>query len=206
MSEWLKTVYLGVTFLGSGVLTWIFGNQLGDLLGNIWIERKFRKDLRGAIKHSQPQWDQLVEIAQSRHLNQRAAYSVARSLLRDVLTGTETELVSHRKLLEDYIAKYKAAEPFEGLPSETRVHLERLREALNGQNGLLDPLTAQIRELVSVYEKDKSRQRQYTFGGFVVGVGGLVFAAYAYFNPYTPNVEVKAAQSVQSQRAASPLK
>jgi hypothetical protein len=205
MSEWLNTLYLGVGLMSFWALM-LTSVQVGELLGKNCIERKFRMDLRGAIKHSQPQWDQLVEIAQSRYLNQRAAYSVARSLLRDVLTGTETELASHRKLLEGYIEKYKEAEPFEGLPSETRVHLERLREALNGQNVLLDPLTAQIKELVSVYEKDKSRQRIYTFGGFIVGIGGLLFAAYAYFNPYTPSREAKAVHSAQSQRASSPLK
>jgi hypothetical protein len=184
MSDWLIIILFGCVFLLTVLGTTWLVSQLVNLFADEVSMQQFRKDLIGAIKHSQPQWDELVEIIQSRQLSQRNAYLVVRHLLRDVLTGTKPELVPHRKLLEDYIMNYKTAEPFEGLPSEIRVQLKRLQEALNGNHELLEPLTEQIKELVSVYEKDKSRQRQYTIGGIVLAVFSFAFSIYTYFHPY----------------------
>lgn len=168
-----------------GYVLWTFSLIVDGLFEHKARERLL-KDMRAAVKVSQPPWDQVLEIARSRGVEQRGAYIVVRGLLREVLTGAESDLLSHRALLEGYLVSYRAAEPFEGLPSETRVHLERLREALGNRPELLEPLTTQVRELVSVYEKDKSRQRLYTVWGFIFGTVGLLFAAYAYFFPYIP--------------------
>jgi hypothetical protein len=143
----------------------------------------FSQDLAAAVKHSQPTWEQVLDMAELNGVSSKTAYDTSRALLRDLLTGKDTDLEKHKNLIETYIARHKMAEPFEGLPTETRVHFERLREALSGKEQLLEPLTMQVRELVSVYEKDKKAQRRYTAWGFFVGVLGILFAAYTYIHP-----------------------
>jgi hypothetical protein len=185
VTEWFVGIaFVGFFLFGIGYLFWTV-NDLIDAVIDRKFRQKFRVDLCGALKHSQPPWEQLVSIAESRGLSHKSTYIVVRNLLRDVLTGSETELSPYRGLLEQYIESYKAAEPFTGLPSETRVHLERVRERLGSDSAILDPLTERIRDLVSVYERDKSRQRLYAVLGVILGIIGLLFAAYAYFFPYS---------------------
>jgi len=200
ISQWLFfALYFGALAFGVIYPLWML-NFLSDAFIEHKLRQRFLRDLRGAVEFSQPSWERLVEIAQSRGLTQRSAYVVVRNLLRDILVGAEPKYASYRQLLEDYAAKYKLAEPFEGLPSETRVHLERLQESLGTNTLALEPLVSQIKELFSVYEKDKRRQRFYTVWGFFIGVIGLLFAGYTYFFPYTAQQDTKAA-ATQSQGA-----
>ncbi len=125
----------------------------------------------------------------------KAAYELTRSIYRDLLVGKSQEYEPHKTLIESYLAQHKKAEPFEGLPTETRMHLGRLREALTGHDHLLEPLTSQIRELVSVYESDKKAQKRYTAWGFFLGLFGVMFAAYTYLNPLDSGKPVKAVET-----------
>ena len=67
------------------------------------------------------------------------------------------------------------------MPNEIRIHLEKLREQLNGEEQYIEPLTGQIKELLKIYEKDKKQQRFYTAGGFFIAIISLLFAGYTSF-------------------------
>lgn len=168
---------------------------------NTRVRQKLLQDIGDAIKHSQPAWEQIVEIAESDGLGAKAAYELTRSIYRELLVGKGQEYELHKALIESYLAKHKKAEPFEGLPTETRMHLERLREALAGYDHLLESLTSQIRELVSVYENDKKAQKRYTAWGFFVGLFGVMFAAYTYLFPLDSG---KPAKSIEAPSTSAP--
>lgn len=146
---------------------------------------KFRADLKKAIAHSQPGWDQVLLLAQSHGLTKAETHTETVVVLRDLLTGEDLELQGHRSLVEGYLAAYAATDPYDGLPNETRLHLNRLRDALAEKSHLLDPLTIQLKELVSVYERRQKTQRFYAAWGFVLAVLGLAFAGYTYIYPPT---------------------
>ena len=173
-----------VAALGAAILGAYYGADSEDRKRRRRVE-SLESDLAAAIIHSQPTWPQIVGIARTQELNATDADRCIRRLHAELLIGRSVELQPHRGLLEDYILERKRAEPFEGLPNELRVHLERIKDAVKGDGHLLDPLTAQIRELVSVYERDKRLQRRYTTWGFFLAVIGTIFAAYAYFYPYS---------------------
>jgi hypothetical protein len=175
----------------------VFGGMLagaaasGMLLGMVDESRKQKRrrtlltsEISEAVRHSQPTWQQIVDLADLDGNSTKDAYFCVRKLYKDLLLGKAKDLEPHRELVETYISTRKQDEPFEGLPTETRVHLERLREAMSGKEQLLEPLTTQIRELVSVYERDKRGQRRYTVWGFFITAASLVFAAYTYFYPH----------------------
>lgn len=190
---WIYALVIGSLLLGAGVfLAWMLGTLLDDMFA-IKLRNKFEEDLRLAIKHSQPSWEQLSGIADSRNVKNAAMYLILQKLVREILTGRETDIASHQSLVEGYLSKLKEIEPFEGIPTEIRIHLERIKEGLTNDLFLLPPLTNQIRELLSVNEKDKRQQKYYTTGGFFVGFLGLIFAAIAYFYPYSNNVTVPTA-------------
>lgn len=182
--EWLIVGVVGAGLIGAvAFLSWLLGSILDDYLAIKW-RKQFEEDLALAVKNSQPSWEQILQIAASRHVKHTQVYWFLQRLLRELLTGRNTDLAPHRTVIEAYIAKMKEAEPFEGMPNEIRIHLERLREHLPDATGVLEPLTTQIRELLSVNEKEKKQQKYYTAGGFFIGIVGFIFAAYAYFNPY----------------------
>lgn len=145
--------------------------------------RRFKEDLTAAIQHSQPTWQQVLDIAETSEVSIATAYEVSRQLLKEILTGENKKLEPHRALIESYVTSHRKSEPFEGLPNEIRVHLERLRDALEGKDHLLEPFTLQVRELVSIHNRENKAQKRYTTWGFMVGVIGLLFAAYTYFSP-----------------------
>lgn len=167
----------------AALLSWMLVSVLDDYFALRW-EKQFQEDLILAVKNSQPSWSQVLQIAASRNVKNERVYWILQRLLREILTGRNSDLGPHKSLMEEYIAKMKESEPFEGMPKEIRVHLERLREQLPASPHLMESLTRQIRELLSVNEKEKRHQKYYTVGGFFIGILGFLFAGYAYFYPY----------------------
>lgn len=166
-------------------LVWGLGTILEDVFSMKW-EKHFQEDLILAIENSQPTWPQILQIAASRQVKNERVYWILQRLLRETLTGRNTDLAPHRTLLETYIQNMKEAEPFEGMPKEIRVHLERLREQSSISPQSMEPLANQIRELLTVNQKEYKQQKYYTAGGFFIGIIGVMFAAYTYFYPYQP--------------------
>lgn len=184
---WIYTLLIGGLLIGAGgFLAWMLGSLLEDMFAMRW-RKQFEADLKLAIKHSHPSWEQVADMAASRNIKNEDIYWVLQKLLREILTGRETDLAAYRETVEGYIANLKEVEPFEGIPTEIRLHLERIKEQLSNNIHLMQPLTSHIRELLTVNEKEKRQQKYYTIGGFFVGFLGLIFAAFAYFYPHSDN-------------------
>ncbi|MFL1480951.1 MULTISPECIES: hypothetical protein [Pseudomonas] len=181
-------------------LMWVT-NAVIDGIYFIKTGNLFRKDLKLSIGYSRPTWTQLCEIAYTRDVSQMHAYKIIRALMRDVLTGEEIddEAGSKRTLLESYIDAYRLSQPFEGLPNDTRLTLDRLRTELGSKSDSLHPLTLHIRELLKINDKVNRRQRIYTSVGCLVGVLGFLFAVYAFLYSVMP-----AEVAETSQHAISP--
>ena len=182
---WIYTLLIGSLVIGAvAFLAWMLVSLLEDIFA-MKLRKQFEDDLRLAIKHSQPTWEQLSDIASTRNVKNAEMFWVLQKLMREILTGRETVIAPHQAVVDGYLNKIKEIEPFEGIPTEIRIHLERIKEHLSKDSLLLQPLTSQIRELLSVNEKEKHQQKYYTVGGFFVGFLGLIFAAFAYFYPYS---------------------
>lgn len=192
LQTWFYTLLIGCMLIGAvASIAWMLGTMLQDIL-TMKGRKQFEEDLRLAIKHSQPSWEHLSVIASTRNIKNTDVFWILQKLLREILTGRESDLVSHQSVVEGYLAKIKEIEPFEGIPTEIRIHLERIKEHFSNDTMLMQPLTGQIRELLSVNEKEKRQQKYYTVGGFFVGFVGLIFAAFAYFYPYSNSTPAEA--------------
>jgi hypothetical protein len=180
---WLTILLsLGVVVgLGSFFL-WLISSITNDY-AQFRARKEFQHDVVSAIPNSQPTWDEIVDMAATRNVTTAGIDEVLRRIKRDVLTGRLATLQEHRGILDAYLSKHREKAPFDGLPNDMRLHLERIREQIASRAELLEPLTAQIRELVRMNEKDKRHQRYYTVGGFFVGFVSLIFAAYTYLYP-----------------------
>lgn len=75
-------------------------------------------------------------------------------------------------------------EPFEGLPSDVRLHLEKIRESIGKEKDfLMQPLASQLQDLNSSAKRKEKWMWGLTIASFAVGVVGVIFGAL----PYLPN-------------------
>ena len=187
MPEWVLVLAITIVLIGALIfIAWGLGSLLEDILETNSISH-FSKDFKDTVKHSQPTWDDIKEIASTRQLTQSKIHFTIRKYYREIMAGRDSELEAHRALIKSYIDQYRKDEPFEGLPNEVRIHLERLRDQINGNEHLLEPLTSQIKDLLTVNTTEKRNQKYFTAGGFFVGLAGFVFAVYIYYSTSSPD-------------------
>lgn len=183
-TDWAAAAFVAV--LGGTVVWLIF--IFGDAIDTAVRQSRFCKGLRGALEAGQPGWADICLVASTAGVSKQVAYLELRYLVRDLIVGTQKDDANgtRRKLLEALVAEYELEEPFEGLPGETRLELERIQKSLSGQTHLLHPLTAHFKELLKANDSRSKRQGFYTFAGFLFGVFGAGYGVYVSLFPLTP--------------------
>ncbi len=201
MPEWFYILLIAIVFIGGMIfISWGLGSVLEDFFEMKQVS-KFSKDFKDTVKHSKPSWEDIKEIASTRGLTQSKIQFTIREYNREIMAGRVEDLSQHKELIKSYIAQYRKDEPFEGLPNEVRIHLERLRDQINGNEHLLEPLTTQIKDLLTINQKEKRQQKYYTIGGFFVGLAGLAFALYTTFAEPNLTEATNAGEPAQTESA-----
>ncbi|KRW82830.1 hypothetical protein [Marinobacter sp. P4B1] len=201
MLDWVYVVLISIGVIGAFVfVSWAFGTIIEDIFEMKQINN-FSNDFKDTVKHSQPTWEDVKEIASTRGLTQSKIQYTIRKYYREIMAGREDDLSPHKELIKDYIDQYRKDEPFEGLPNEVRIHLERLRDQIDGNEHLLEPLTSQIKDLLTINKKEQKHQKYYTIGGFFVGLAGFTFAIYTSF--IDPQIEPPEVSQSMSQNESA---
>lgn len=177
-------------FVGAGlIILFLTGSGLWVFI-NVFEENEtkkareqLKKDIISATNYNQPSYEQLLDIADVSGADKALTYDLCREIMKDILINKDHELSQHHIVVEGYIKKHREVEPFEGMPSETRIHLERLSEVLADKDYSLEPLTMQIKKLITIYEKENKAQKMYTMWSFFLGLIAILFAGYTYFVP-----------------------
>ena len=196
-------IFVGILFL-IFVISFAFASILSEIESSRKM-KKLREDLSSAIVGSQPTWSQLLIVSGTQDCSARDVNRVLSEMYSDALSLKIDALVPHKDLIHSYISQHKKLEPYEGLPAPTKVHLERIAEALNEKSDLLSPLTTQIKEMVSVHESKNRSQRLYTALGFFVGAIGLLFSAYPYARDFYSEMQASQKQT-KNIKTAEPEK
>lgn len=172
MLDWVPAVilFIAVVALSNACL------KIFEIYKEHRAASRFETDFKHAITQSTPDWSDIKHIAATRNLPLSDAIRVIKNCHRDILVGGNKGLSDERDLIKNYITHFEEEEPFEGLPTEIRAHLERLRALLKGNEQLLDPLSTHLKEVLDAYSRKQTQQRRYTTGGFVIGVSGIIVA------------------------------
>jgi len=199
LPEWVIYILIAIGVIGGiAFFSWALGSMIEDIF-EIRSISEFSKDFKDTVKHSQPSWEEVKEIASTRHLTQSKIHFTIRKYYREIMAGRDNDLLEHKGLIKNYIDQYRKDEPFEGLPNEVRIHLERLRDNINGNEHLLEPLTSQIKDLLTINESDKRNQKYFTIGGFFIGLAGFAFAVYTSYTK--PEMDVSGSKTQIEQHA-----
>lgn len=94
--------------------------------------------------------------------------------------GSRDEKINYFQELYEELEK---DEPFEGLPSDVRLHLEKIRESIGKEKDfLMQPLASQLQDLNSSAKRKEKWMWGLTIASFAVGVVGVIFGAMPYFS------------------------
>lgn len=204
--EWM--INNPVLVVGPLFIVVIFGLfvVLISLLDIIIRRYLFRRDVSNGIKHGDLVWEQVCDFAKLRNLTLHVAIHVIMKFKRKILVSPDKKGDAQIKIkkLDEYIAEYHKDSPFDGLPEETRLLLNDLRNKLGGKAEPLHQLASHMREQLRSREWKYRRQGFYTFGGFVLAVVALIVTFYIYYNPLpTVDEAVSAPHSFSSQTTAT---
>ncbi|MCG3767872.1 hypothetical protein EXA23_17265 [Vibrio cincinnatiensis] len=183
-------VVIGVVIVG------MFGgylfNKLIDDIFQLYSLHKakasFEQDFIESVMYSQPTYNQIKEIAGTRELPQEISVLIYRRYIREIRKGKNPDLEPHLELIEGYVREFNREQPFQDLPSDIRLYLERVRDKLDDKT-TLEALTSHIRELVALNNRENKKLKFYTVGGFFVGILGVSLAIIFYFAPPSNNAE-----------------
>lgn len=175
---------IGILLVSALALFFLVSSIIDDLF-KVKFSKIFLDDLKKAIKHKDLTPQQISTLAESRNLDTRSTVYSVKKVIGDLLT-TEEDNIREIEQLQNYLSHIKQIEPFEGVPSELRIHLERIKDHAPEFATLLDPLAIQIKELAAIRSREVKLQKYYTAGGFFVGLIGVAIAIWVYINPLQP--------------------
>ena len=158
-------------------------------------------DLRTALVASPPTWPEVSRLAEHHRSSASELYSVLLKLERDVVTGSDVQLVQSRDAIAGYIVSYQSMEPFSAVPERIRPHLHKLYDSSPKDHDALRALAAEIEDLAEVNRVEKIKERRRAAQGLLLGLLGLLVGFLAFLFPAYGPATVKALGSSQESQA-----
>jgi predicted nucleic acid-binding Zn ribbon protein len=154
-------------------------NNIAEDFVNRKIRKIFKQDLIKSISNVvQPNWNQVKIIAETNSLQRKDLSRVLKLIITEIFSGESSLKADNIPLLEGYLESHSQEEPFEGIPSEIKIHLERLKENSDITMLQLEPLTKHISELLKINSSEKKRQKAFSIISFLIGIGGFAIGLY----------------------------
>ncbi len=201
-NEFIRLVLLIEIMVVFGVLMWAIPTIIEEFFKNK-RRSKFGKELSRLYDSHKLDRIQVEILSKEYFLNSKDIQLVARKQFKEslLLNDANPEKATYfQTLYQDY----EKDEPFEGLPSDVRLHLERVRDAMGKQNDhMLQPLAAQLQELNDENIRKQKKMWWVSVASFMIGVASLVFSGYTYFSPL--KLENKSVIEVSKHSSKIPL-
>jgi hypothetical protein len=180
--EFMALVLLIEVMVLIGMLAWAIPTIIDGII-KTKRRNRFGKELSVLFGKNKLDRRQIEILSKEYYLNSKDIQLAARRQFKEALTseGAEKEKSDYfQSLFEDY----ERDEPFEGLPSDVRLHLERVREALGKENDhMLQPLASQLQDLNDENVRKQKKMWWVSVASLMIGIASLAFAAYVYYKP-----------------------
>ena len=168
-----------IVFLAWQLMT-IFVDQIKEK-----NHKKLKSDIETAISNGDPTWEH-VKVIESTYtlLNNNSLKNNLRNILKGkVLAGTKDNS-ENIKTLEEWLEKQTSDEPFEGIPSELKLPLERIRKEAPEHQHLLEMLVAQLQEFNEKSQSEKRRKGIVSTLSLLFGIAGFLVGAYQVYDNF----------------------
>jgi hypothetical protein len=164
--------------------------------------KRRRRDAVGkliATAHSKtPLTRKQIEILSADHrLSPRDTQVLLRNQFSEAVKSGDDALIKYFQTLYEELER---DEPFEGLPSDVRLHLERIKESIGkDKDFLMQPLASQLQDLSTANRKKEKWMWVLTIASFVAGIVGVIFGAIPFLPSYNVQPSVSQVKDVQTQ-------
>lgn len=126
---------------------------------------------------------QIEILAANYSLTSRDTQILLRNQFSEAIKANDENRDSRIKYFQSLYEVIEKDEPFEGLPSDVRLHLERIRESIGeDKDYLMQPLASQLQDLNSTNRRKEKLMWGLTIASFAVGVVGVIFGAIPYLS------------------------
>ena len=155
-----------------------------------YSKKKKRKNLEEIIEKSFSEKlnldvTQLEILLKHYDLTSQDLHILLRSLFNSAVKNNNGEFLSYIQMLYEYTERQA---PFEGLPSDVKLHLERIKQELGETNkNLMDPLATQLQDLNISNRRKNKVMWALTLASFIVGLVGMIMAFVPYVEKTTPS-------------------
>ncbi len=159
-----------------------------------YSKKKKRKNLEEVIEKSFNEKlildiNQLEILLKNYNLTSQDLHILLRSLFTSAVKNNSLEFLSYIQKLYEYTERQA---PFEGLPSDVKLHLERIKQELGEANkNLMDPLATQLQDLNISNKRKNKVMWALTLASFIVGLVGMVMAFVPYVEKTSPSINSK---------------
>ena len=165
-----------------GMLIWAVPTIIDGII-KTKRRNRFGKELSVLFGKNKLDRQQIEILSKEFYLNSKDIQLAARRQFKEALTAEQVEKEKSdyfQALFEDYVRD----EPFEGLPSDVRLHLERVRETLGKENDhMLQPLASQLQDLNDENIMKHKKMWWVSVTSLMIGIASLAFAGYVYYKP-----------------------
>jgi hypothetical protein len=190
--EFMALVLLIEVMVVLGMLIWAIPAIIDGIIKTNRRNR-FGKELSELFEKNKLDRQQVEILSKEYYLTSKDIQLAARRQFKEALISEQAKKDKSdyfQALFEDY----ERDEPFEGLPSDVRLHLERVREALGKENDhMLQPLASQLQDLNDENIRKHKKMWLVSVASLMIGIASLAFAAYVYYKP-AENIQSVGAQ------------
>ncbi|WP_372740207.1 hypothetical protein [Neptunomonas sp.] len=189
---WQNVLLATLVFFVAGYFLWAV-NTIADSLINIGQRRRYREALvKAMINNEDLTWDQAKVIAEVRFLSQSCIKKSLNYLIDDALVEKDFEVPVKR--LEAFKTSFNEDEPYDGIPNELKLPLDKIKKEIENGQELLEPLVGHLKEFSIQNSASKKRQNIISATSLIVG---LISFSYAIYTTNAP--EIGAVQSLPSE-------
>lgn len=182
--DYIAQFFLLGTFLILGVAILFLLPMLGEAIELRTRRKRFKSKLNDAYQVSPPPWKHVLVIADQALLrNTKQSHqikTVLKNILSDVLVGSEEYSDEKVKYLDSIISQLEDNEPFEGIPDNLVLHLQKIKETLEPNSLDIVPLVKELQELSAERIKEKRNSKIISAISLTVTVLSFAFAIYVY--------------------------
>lgn len=180
--EFMALVLLIEVLILIGMLIWAIPTIIDGIARNR-RRNSFGAELSTLFSKNKLNRKQIEILSKEYHLNSKDIQLATRRQFKEALMA-DHESKEKSDYFQALFEDYEKDEPFEGLPSDVRLHLERAREALGKENDhMLQPLASQLQDLNDENVRKYKKMWWVSVASLMIGIASLAFAAYVYYKP-----------------------
>lgn len=136
--------------------------------------QSFLEKLEKAATTRELTWVQIQIMAEADTIPRETIGRALRTMLSSAYQDEKAnmQLITN---LENNLNSFKNDEPFDQIPQDIKIYLERLRDKLEIQDvTLLEPLANKLRELNDINSREKKTERLKSTLGILIGILGII--------------------------------